>query len=141
MSTLDGATRKASGRTASVIALTVLIVIYGLIGSLGNLPVLKYMLDHRAYPTIFGGITALAGPFEPLGIDAMFVTGLVFAVVSGLNLLAAYWVWNLRMDGVVLELILLGLSIPYWYGFAIPYGPILGLLILLLLVVTRKSFT
>lgn len=141
MSTLDGATHKASARTAPIIALTVLIVIYGLIGSLGNLPVLKYMLDHRAYPTIFGGITALAGPFEPLGIEAMFVTGLVFSVVSGLCLLAAYWIWKLRMDGVVFVLILLGLSIPFWYGFAIPYGPILGFLILLLLVVTRKSFT
>lgn len=32
MSTLDGATRKASARTASVVALTVLIVIYGLTG-------------------------------------------------------------------------------------------------------------
>jgi len=141
MNTLRGRTPQASARTASMIALTVLIVIYGLIGSLGNLPVLKYMLDQRSLPTIFGGIRALSGPFEALGIDAMFVAGLLFAVVSGFNLLAAYWVWSLRMDGVMLELILLGLSIPFWYGFAIPYGPILGLLILLLLVVTRKSFT
>jgi hypothetical protein len=80
-----------------------LIVIEGLIGTLGVLPVLKYMLDHRALPTIFAGIRALSGPFEAIGIEAMLVSGLVFVVLSGLKFLAAYWIWNLRMDGVVLE--------------------------------------
>jgi len=128
-------------RTPVVIALTILIVILGLAGSLAVLPTLKYMLDHRALPTTFAGIRALSGPFEALGIEAMVPAGLVFVVVSGLQLLAAYWIWNLRLDGVVLELILLGLSIPFWYGFALPFGPILGLPVLILLILTRKSFT
>ena len=126
-------------RSPSVVALTGLIVIEGLIGTLAILPVLKYMMDHRALPTIFG-IRALSGPFEALGNDAMLVTGLVFVVVSGLRFLAAYWIWNLRMDGVVLELLLLGVSVPFWYGFAVPFGPVLGIPIVILLFLTRGSF-
>ena len=111
-------------RPPMVIALTILIVIEGIAGSLGVLPGLKHMLVHRALPQIFAGIRALSGPFEALGIDAMLATGLIF--VSGFQFLAAYWIWHLKMDGVVLELILLGVSMPFWYGFAVPFGPVLG---------------
>ena len=128
-------------RSPLVTALTILIVIEGIIGTLGVLPVLKYMLEQRALPTIFAGNRALGGPFEALGIDAMLVSGLVFVVLSGFRFLAAYWIWNLRMDGVVLELILLGLSFPFWYGFAVPFGPVLGLPVLILLILTRGSFS
>ena len=128
-------------RTPLVIALTTLIVIEGLVGTLGVLPVLKYMLDHRSLPTFFAGIRALSGPFEALGNDAMLASGLVFVIVSGFKFLAAYWIWNLRMDGVVLELILLGLSIPFWYGFAVPFGPVLGLPVFILLILARGSFS
>ena len=123
-----------------VVALTILIVIEGLAGTLGVLPVLKYMLDNRALPTIFAGIRALSGPFEALGNDAMLATGLVFVVVSAFRFLAAYWIWNLRMDGFALELILLGLSILFWYGFAVPFGPVLGIPVFILLILTRSSF-
>jgi hypothetical protein len=124
-----------------VVALTILIVIEGLAGTLGVLPVLKYMLDNRALPTVFAGIRALSGPFEALGNDAMLATGLVFVVVSAFRFLAAYWIWNLRMDGFALELILLGLSIPFWYGFAVPFGPVLGIPVFILLILTRSSFS
>ena len=128
-------------RSPLVVALTILIVIEGLAGTLGVLPVLKYMLDNRALPTIFAGIRALSGPFEALGNDAMLATGLVFVVVSAFRFLAAYWIWNLRMDGFALELILLGLSIPFWYGFAVPFGPVLGIPVFILLILTRSSFS
>ncbi len=69
----------------------------------------------------------MSGPFEALDIDALIVAGLLFVVVSALKLMAAYWLWNSRMDGAILELILLGLSAIFWYGFALPFGPPLGI--------------
>jgi hypothetical protein len=33
----------------------------------------------------------------------------------------------LRRDGVVLALILLGLSAFFWYGFALPLAPLMGI--------------
>ena len=127
-------------RPPLVTALTVLILIDGLGWGIGVLPTLKYMLDHRALPT-FAGIRLLSGPFEALGIDAMIAAGLSFVMIGGLKLLAAHWVWNLRMDGAILELILLGISIPFWYGFALPFGPIIGLAEVVLLALTWKMFT
>ena len=63
----------------------------------------------------------------------MVVAGLVFVVVSALKILAAYWLWNFRMEGAVLALILLALSAIFWYGFALPFGPVLGIVDLVLL--------
>jgi hypothetical protein len=31
------------------------------------------------------------------------------------------------LDGAILQLILLGVSAILWYGFALPYGPLLGI--------------
>jgi hypothetical protein len=76
---------------------------------------------------IAGLFRALSGPFEALGIDAFIVSGLIFVAVSAFKFLSAYWLWNMRQDGAVLQLILLGVSAIFWYGFAIPYGPLLGI--------------
>ena len=127
-------------RTPLVTALTVLIVVDGLGWALGVLLTLKYMLDHRSLPSV-AGIRLLSGPLEAIGVDGMVVAGLCFVTISALKLLAAYWVWNLRMDGAVLELILLGISIPFWYGFALPFGPIGGLAECVLIVLAWRSFT
>jgi hypothetical protein len=106
--------------------------------SFGVLPVLNYALKHRTLPTV-GGITLLSGPVEALGIEAVIVTGLVFVVVSGLKLLAAYWIWQARLDGAILAIILLSLSAIFWYAFELPFGPLGGIIegVLLALVWTH----
>lgn len=125
-------------RSPLVTALTVLIIIDSIGWIIGVLPTLQYALTHRTLPTL-GGIRLLSGPFEALGIDSLIVAGLAFIVVSGLKLLAAYWLWNARLDGAVLELILLGLSAVFWYGFALPLGPIGGIAQLVLIALAWKS--
>lgn len=104
----------------------------------GTVPTLYYALDHRQLPTV-GGIRLLGGPFEALGIDALIVAGIVYVVVSAFKILAAYWLWDARMDGAVLGLVLIGLSILFWYGFALPLGPVLGITEMILLVVAWNS--
>lgn len=113
-------------RSPLVTTLAVLIVFDSLAWMLGVLPTLRYALTYRDLPTL-AGIRLLSGPFEALGIDGLIVAGLVYVVVSALKLLAAYWVWNMRWDGAALELILLGLSAIFWYGFALPFGPVAGI--------------
>lgn len=100
---------------------------------IGVAPTLYYAFKHRNLPTL-GGIRLLSGPFEKLGIDALIVAGSGYLIVSALKILAAYWLWHARMDGAVLELILLGLSAIYWYGFALPLGPLFGIIQVVLLV-------
>lgn len=104
-----------------------LVVIEAAISSVVVLVILRYALVNRRLPMVAGRFRALSGPFEALGIDALISAGLVFVAVSAVKFLAAYWLWNGRLDGAVLQLILLGVSTVFWYGFAVPYGPILGI--------------
>jgi hypothetical protein len=55
--------------------------------------------------------------------------------------LAAYWTWQLRRDGLVLELILLAISAIFWHGFALPLGPLFGLPQVVLIVLDRERFS
>lgn len=119
-------------RTTALTVLVFVVIFDALAWSLSVLPVLKYALAHGHLPTV-GGIRLLSGPLEALGIEAVIVAGLVFVVVSGLKLLAAYWLWQARMDGAVLELILLGLSAVFWYAFELPFGPLGGVAQIILL--------
>jgi len=105
---------------------------------IGVIPTLYYAFSHRTLPTV-GGIRLLGGPFETLGIEALIVAGIVYVVVSALKIMAAYWLWNSRMDGAVLELILLSLSIVFWYGFALPFGPPLGITQVVLLALVWRT--
>ena len=127
-------------RTPLVTALALVIVFDALAWGLGVLPVLRHALNHRELPKM-AGFTALSGPFEALGLNSLVVAGIVFVAISLLKLLAAYWVWNLRMDGLVFELILLGISAVFWYGCALPLGPLFGLAQIVLMALTWKTFT
>jgi hypothetical protein len=94
---------------------------------IGFLLPLYYAFTRRVYPVAAGIHLLDGGPFKALGMDAVLVTGLVFVAVSGLKILALYWLWDSRRDGAILELILLGLSTIFWYGFELPFGPPIGI--------------
>lgn len=125
-------------RTSLVTALTIVVVFDALAWTFGVLPVLKYLLTHRTLP-IVGGIRLLGGPLDALGIEAVIVTGIVFVVVSALKLLAAYWLWHGQMDGAILLIILLGLSAIFWYAFALPFGPLVGVIEVILLALVWRN--
>ena len=118
--------------------LSIVVYIDAFIWLVGVVPTLYYAFTHQALPT-FGGIRLMGGPFEKLGLNALIVSGMMYILVSGLKILAAYWLWGSRMDGAVLELILLGLSAIFWYGFALPLGPLLGVIQVILLALAWRS--
>ena len=121
------------------IVLSVVVYIDSFIWLVGVVPTLYYAFTNRALPTLVG-IRLMGGPFEKLGLDTLIVLGICYVIVSALKILAGYWLWNARMDGVVLELIRLGLSAIFWYGFALPLGPLIGALQVIILALAWKSF-
>jgi hypothetical protein len=127
-------------RTPLITALTIVVIFEALAWIFGVLPVLKYALDHRNLPTV-AGIRLLSGPIEALGIEAVVITGLMFVVVSGLKLLSAYWLWHAGMDGAILQVILLSLSAIFWYAFALPFGPLGGIVQIVLLVLAWNQLS
>lgn len=110
----------------------------GFIWVIGTVPTLYYALSHQELPYL-AGIRLLGGPFESLGINNLIVAGIVYVVVSAFKILAAYWLGNSRMDGAILGIILLGLSVIFWYGFALPLGPVLGIAETVLLVLVWNT--
>lgn len=125
-------------RTSLTTAASALFAFDGFAWVIGVIPTVYYAFIHRVLPTI-GGIRLMGGPFEALGLDGLIVAGLVYVMVSALKFMAAYWLWNSRMDGAILGLILLGLSTIFWYGFALPLGPLLGIAQVVLLVFVWKT--
>ncbi len=125
-------------RTRFLHALIVLVIIDALGWAIGVLLPLHYALTNKSLPTAVG-IRLLSGHVEALGIDALIVAGLIFVMISAFKLLPVYWLWNLRRDGAVLELILLGLSVVFWYGFALPFGPPGGIAQVVLIALVWKQ--
>ena len=120
-------------RISLTTVLSVIVYIDACMWLVGTVPTLYYAFSQGHLPT-FGSIRLMGGPFEKLGIEALIVAGIGYIIVSALKILAAYWLWNSRKDGAVIELILLGLSVIFWYGFALPLGPLLGIIQVVLLV-------
>lgn len=119
-------------------ALVVLIYLMGLGWSIGS-AIPLYLLFRRGSLPRVGSIVLLDGRFHRLGDGAFIAAGLVFVVVSALRILAGYRLSLGRVDGAVLELILLGLSAIFWYGFELPLGPVFGIAEGVLLVLVRGS--
>lgn len=133
-------------RAPWVTTLVVLILLDGLGWGLGILPGLRYALTHQSLRIVRvlgvgSEIRGLSGPFEALGIGGLIVAGLLFVVISGFKVLSAYWVWNQRRDGAVFQLILLGLSVLFWYGFALPLAPLAGIAQIVVMAKVWKSLS
>jgi hypothetical protein len=118
--------------------LSIVVYIDAFMWLVGVPPTLYYAFSRGRLP-ILVGIPLMEGPFKKLGLDALIVAGIGYVIVSALKILAAYWLWGARMDGAILELILLGLSAIFWYGFALPLGPIVGVIQMVLLALAWRT--
>jgi hypothetical protein len=120
------------GRHPAITAAAILCFVVGVGWLFGITPTIVYMIRHRALPIrnlpVLGQIRALSGPFEALGMGAMILLALIFLVINLLHLLAGTWLWKSQRKGGTLEISLLGLSVVFWYGFALPIPPLVGLL-------------
>lgn len=114
----------ARRHTIAIRIASVLFYVTG-VGGVISLPVmLAFVMRNRALPEAFG-ITFLSGPFERrLGLDAVVLLGWVQFALSGLEILAARWLWRSQRKGAWLGLALFPPSLVLWIGFAAP-GPLL----------------
>jgi hypothetical protein len=128
----------AKVRAPLVTVVSVLFYFDAFAWGVGVVPTLYFAFTYKTLPTVVG-IRLMGGPFESLGIEVLMVAGIVFVFVSTLKVLAAYWLWNSGKDGAVLGLILIWPSAIFWYGFALPLGPLLGIAELVLLITVWRN--
>ena len=127
-------TSRISGqrRHPAITAASILCYVVGVGWQIGLAPTIVYMIRYRALPIrnlpVLGQIRALSGPFEVLGMGAMIPLALLFLVINLLHLLAGTRLWQSRREGGNVEIGLLALSTVFWFGFALPIPPVVGLL-------------
>jgi hypothetical protein len=130
--TTDSSNITGQVRQPAITAASILSYVVGVGWVIGISPTIVYMIRHRALPIrnlpILGQIRALSGPFEALGMGMMITLAVLFLVINLLHLLAGIWLWKSQRKGGTLEISLLGLSVVFWFGFALPIPPVVGLL-------------
>ena len=77
--------------------------------------------------TFLGFPTYGGGPFERLGIPTTVPLLAAFQVVCAAEVVTGWLLWRRKRAGAVLSVALLPVELAFWIGFALPFGPPLGL--------------
>jgi hypothetical protein len=102
-------------------------------------PAIASVAAARGVPTV-GGFPAYGeGPFESAGIPTTVPLLALFLLICGVQVVAGALVWRGRRAGAVLALLVLLPSAVFWWGFALPVGPVLGALWAALIVLGRPA--
>jgi hypothetical protein len=79
------------------------------------------------------------GPFEDVGIPTTVPLLVGFLLVAVAQVVVGVLLWRRRRSGVVGALVLLPFELAYWIGFALPLGPVLGLIRTVLVLLAQRS--
>lgn len=120
--------RAASHRTWALRLAAVALFIDGFgFGAVDFFPIWSLSIG-RGLPTVLGWPTYGGGPFESYGIRSTIPLLALFLALCIGQVVASWMVWRGRRAGAVLALVLLPVSAVFWWGFALPVGPVLGVL-------------
>jgi hypothetical protein len=103
------------------------------------IPAIRNLLAGRDIPIIMGFPTYGGGPFERAGIATTLPLLAGFLLVCILEVMAGFLLWDGSKAGAILALALLPAGALFWWGFALPFGPILAVLRTLLIVIRWES--
>ena len=85
-----------------------------------------HLLQGRGIAQVMGFPTYGGGPFERFGMPTTVPLMVAFLLVCALECVAGWMLWSGGRSGALLALALLPIEGFFWYGFALPYGPVLG---------------
>lgn len=108
-------------KTASVLSW-----VGGLGFGLPGLYAMAYFQSHQQVWTFLGFPTYGSGPFEARGIPTSLPLLAAFNALCAAEVASGWLLWRRRKSGAVLSLAILPFQLVFWYGFALPYGPVLG---------------
>jgi hypothetical protein len=100
---------------------------------------LRSLITTHEIAFIYGYPTYGRGHFERYGIPSNVPLLAGFLAVCALELVAAWLLWNGRVSGGVLALVLVPLGAVYWWGFDLPFPPVLVAVSTLLLLIGWRA--
>ena len=83
--------------------------------------------QHGELWTFLGFPTYGDGPFERWGLTTSVALMLGFVAVCGAEVVVGVLLWRDATTAPWLALALLPVELAFWIGFALPFGPLLGL--------------
>jgi hypothetical protein len=84
---------------------------------------------------VFGLPTYGEGPFQQRGVETTVPLLVGFLLINVLLVVAGILLWNGERTGAILGLVTLVPAAVYWWGFALPFGPLLGIASAVLVIV------
>jgi len=102
---------------------------------------IRYLSATGEVWTFLGFPTYGGEPFEGIGVQTTVLLLVAFLVVCGLEVVTGWLLWGGLRAGAVLAVALLPLELAFWIGFALPFGPPLGLARAILVMIKWSSFT
>jgi hypothetical protein len=92
------------------------------------IPAIRNLLMGRDIPVVMGFPAYGRGPFERVGIPTTVPLLVGFLLFCTLEVVAGVLLWGGSKVGAVLALALLPAGAIFWWGFALPFGPIFALI-------------
>lgn len=103
------------------------------------IPAIRNLLMGRDIPVVMGFPAYGKGPFERVGIPTTVPLLAGFLLVCILEVVAGLLIWGGSKVGAILALVLLPAGALFWWGFALPFGPIFAIISTVLIVLGWKS--
>lgn len=104
-----------------------------------TLPAIRNLLTGRGIPFVLGFPAYGGGPFERYGIKTSVPLLAAFLLVCVLEGVAGWLLWGGHKSGAWLALALLPFGAVFWWGFALPFGPVFALARTVLIVISWRS--
>jgi hypothetical protein len=92
-----------------------------------TLPAMRNLLTGRELPIVMGFKAYGGGPFERHGLDTTVWLLAGFLLVCVAQCVAGWLLWGAHLFGAVLALALLPFAGLFWWGFALPFGPVFAI--------------
>ena len=81
------------------------------------------------------------GPFEKIGVDTTIPLMVGFLLVCILECVVGQMLWNADKGGAILSFAIIPLELAFFIGFALPFGPPLVLIRVVLVILSWSLFS
>jgi hypothetical protein len=88
--------------------------------------VASYYLRVGTLPSFMGLFPMYGGPFDRSTPEAFAVLLALFTALSALEAYAGWLLWNGEPLGARMTLVLLPFEVVFWFGFAVPFPPLIA---------------
>lgn len=103
------------------------------------IPAIRSLWLGRGVPVVMGFPAYGHGPFERVGIASTPVLVSGFLVVCILEAVAAWLLWGGHRAGAILAIVVLPAGAVYWWGFALPFPPIIAVVRTILILANWRA--